>query len=160
MNTANIQCTPPPPPPPPQTKQDPLHIFSTKCSLKKIQDSCLQTSTMEIPIDLHHGVNNVQGCYYWKVWYGSPYLSHRFQAPLKLELCHTLIGWLAHLMTFVHLPLSPATPHTHTVNHIPLLGLVPETTGLVGSGGPGGTVDGFELAELPASDSEKEAKQV
>lgn len=88
------------------------------------------------------------------------YLSHRTQAPLELELVDTLVGGFAHLVTFVNLPLSPTTSNSHTVHHITLLCLVAKTTGFIRSGWARCSVDGLQLAELPAPHTKEEAKQV
>lgn len=72
-------------------------------------------------------------CIYWnsgdEFWcavieISKSYLGNRTKAPLKLELIHTLVGWLSHLMTFVNLPLPATTSNPHPVDHIALLGLV------------------------------------
>lgn len=41
-------------------------------------------------------------------------------------------------------------PDTDTIDEIALLGFVAETTGLVGTGGTGSTMDNVQLAVLPA----------
>lgn len=45
-------------------------------------------------------------------------------------------------------PLAATASHTSTVDDIALLGLVAETTSLVGARRTGSTVDGIELTEL------------
>ena len=50
--------------------------------------------------------------------------------------------------TLRHRPLATTTAHTGAVDHIALLGLVAEATGLVRAGGTGSTVDGVQLTEL------------
>ena|SRR2546423_2709135 len=49
--------------------------------------------------------------------------------------------------------LAATTADTHAVDHIALLGLVSETTGLVGARGARGAVDDVELAELWTGDA-------
>lgn len=46
-------------------------------------------------------------------------------------------------------PLPAAAADPHAVDHIALLGLVPEAARLVGARGPAGAVDDVELAQLP-----------
>ena len=45
-------------------------------------------------------------------------------------------------------PLTATASHTDTVDNIALLGLVAETTSLVGARGAGSTVDSVQLTEL------------
>ena len=73
--------------------------------------------------------------------YGALYLCHRAYTPLKLQLVHTLIGRLPHLVTFVNLPLPATASNPHPVYHVTLLCLVAETTGFVRSGWAGCPVD-------------------
>ena len=70
------------------------------------------------------------------------HLGHRSKTPLELKLRHSLIGWLAHLVTFVNFPLTSTTSDSHTVDDIALLGFVAEAACLVWSSGAGGSVDG------------------
>lgn len=57
-------------------------------------------------------------------------------------------------------PLASSTANTDTVDHVTLLGLVPETASLVGTRRTRSTVDDIEGAEFPASDTEEEAEDV
>ena len=88
------------------------------------------------------------------------HLSHRAETPLELKLRDTLVGRLAHLVTFVHLPLTTTTANTHPVDHIPLLGLVAQATSLVWSGGACGSVNSIQLSVLPASYAEEKSEEV
>jgi len=79
------------------------------------------------------------------------------QRTLVLELIHTLVGGLAISSTLRHWLLASTSPHTHAVDYIALLGLVPKTASLVWTGRPRGAVDDVQLAELPAADTEQES---
>ena len=52
------------------------------------------------------------------------------------------------------------SPDADAVDDIPLLGFVSETTGLVGSGWTGCTVNNVELAVFPATHPEKETEDI
>ena len=88
------------------------------------------------------------------------HLSHWAQTPLELKLRDTLVGGLAHLVTFVNLPLSPSTANTHPVDHIPLLGLVAQATSFVWSGGAGGSVNSSQLSILPAAHTKEKSEEI
>ena len=87
------------------------------------------------------------------------------ESALVLELVDTHVGGLAcwelashHPISFLKLHtvggtlrsglLAATASHTSTVNNIALLGLVAETTSLVGAGRTGSPVDGVQLTEL------------
>merc|ERR1711939_971705 len=70
------------------------------------------------------------------------------------------VGGFAISSTLWHRSLATTTSHTDTVDHIALLGLVTQTTGLVWSGRSRCAVDDIQLSELPAADSEKESKDI
>ncbi len=86
-----------------------------------------------------------------KVFYNFLYLGNRLYAPLKLELVHTLVGWLAVSGSLGYLSLTTSSADTNSVQDEPLLGLVAQSSGLIRSGGPGGSVDAVELSVLPTS---------
>lgn len=70
------------------------------------------------------------------------------QSTLVLELVDTLVGGLAVGGTLGHRALAATAANTDAVDNVALLGLVAETTSLVGTGGARSTVDGVQLAEL------------
>jgi len=82
------------------------------------------------------------------------------EGSLVLELVHTLVGGFAISSTLWHRSLATSTSDTDTVDHVALLGLVTQTTGLVWSGRSRCAVDDIQLSELPAADSEKESKDI
>lgn len=75
-------------------------------------------------------------------------LSSSTQGTLVLELVDTLVGGLAVGGTLGDGALAATAADTDTVDDVALLGLVTETTSLVGAGGARSTVDGVKLAEL------------
>lgn len=95
-------------------------------------------------------------------------LSGGLERALVLELVDTLVGGLACIHTISHLPISrhfqygdrtiggtlgsralaATTANTDTVDNVSLLGLVSETTSLVGAGRTGSAVDHIKLTEL------------
>jgi hypothetical protein len=75
-------------------------------------------------------------------------LSGGTQSTLVLELVNTHVGGLAVGGTLGHRPLTATASHTDTVDNIALLGLVAETTSLVGARRTGSTVDSVQLTEL------------
>jgi hypothetical protein len=82
------------------------------------------------------------------------------EGALVLELVHTLVGRFAVGSTLWHWLLATTAADSNSVDHIALLGLVAETTGLVWSRRAGSAVDDVQLSELPAADSEKESKDI
>ena len=66
---------------------------------------------------------------------------------------NTLVLGLSIDYTLRYWPLAASTPHTNTVYHKALLGLVAEAAGLIGAGGPGESNDGGKLTVLPAANS-------
>lgn len=75
-------------------------------------------------------------------------LSGGGESTLVLEVVDTHVGGLAVGGTLGHRPLTATTTHTGTVDDIALLGLVAETTSLVGTRRTGSPVDGVQLTEL------------
>lgn len=75
-------------------------------------------------------------------------LSSSTQGTLVLELVDTLVGGLAVGGTLGDRALAATAADTDTVDDVALLGLVAETTSLVGAGRARSTVDGVQLAEL------------
>lgn len=73
------------------------------------------------------------------------------QASLGLELGNTLVDGLAVGGTLGDVLLPVTAADANTVDNIALLGLVAETTGLVGARGTRGTVDDVQLTVLPAA---------
>lgn len=87
-------------------------------------------------------------------------LSNGTVGALVLELVDTLVGGLTVGGTLVSVTLAATATDTDTVDHVALLGLVAETTSLVGAARTASTVDSGELAVLPAADTQKETKDV
>lgn len=87
-------------------------------------------------------------------------LSLAAEGALELELVHTHVCGLTICGSLGHWALTASTLDSHTVDDIALLRLVAETTGFVGAGRARCTVNSRQLAELPAADSQKEAKQI
>jgi hypothetical protein len=87
-------------------------------------------------------------------------LGCRTQRALVLELVDTLVSGLTVSSTLRHRSLAVAASHTDSENDKALLGLVSETTGLVGAGRSGCAVDNLELTILPAADAEKKAEHI
>jgi len=87
-------------------------------------------------------------------------LSHRSQGTLELELSHTLTGGLAVGDTLGGLSLAGASANADSVDDVSLLGLVAEASGLIRSSRVLNSVDGGELAVLPASYSQEETKSI
>jgi hypothetical protein len=75
-------------------------------------------------------------------------LSGSTESALVLELVDTHVGGLAVGGTLRSGSLTTTASHTDTVDNIALLGLVAETTSLVGARGAGSTVDSVQLTEL------------
>jgi hypothetical protein len=75
-------------------------------------------------------------------------LSGGTESTLVLELVDTLVGGLAVGGTLGGRALATTAADTDAVDDVTLLGLVTETTGLVGTRGARSTVDGVQLAEL------------
>lgn len=88
------------------------------------------------------------------------FLSHRLQAPCKLELVNTMMDGLAVGRTLRHRALAATAAHTNPVDDITLLGLVAQPARLVGLRGPGRSVQRRELEVLPAVDPQQEAHHV
>jgi len=78
----------------------------------------------------------------------------------RLELSDTLVHGLAASMTLPVLPLPVPATDPDPVHDVPLLGLVPEATGLIRAGRPGEAKQAAELAVLPATDTREEAEHI
>jgi len=70
------------------------------------------------------------------------------EGSLVLELVDTLVGGFTISSTLWRWSLATTTSDTDTVDHISLLGLVTQTTGLVWSGRSRCAVDDMQLSEL------------
>lgn len=90
----------------------------------------------------------------------STLLSNGLKTASKLDLVDTMVHGLAIGGTFGHRALAATTAHTHSVDDVTLLGLVSQSAGLVSSGGSGSTMEGGELAVLPAADAEQEPHHI
>jgi len=88
------------------------------------------------------------------------FLGGRTERTLELEVVDTLVGGLTEGSTLVNGLFAVTTANTDTVDDVTLLGLVTETTGLVGAGRPRSTVADVELSVLPASNTEQETEDV
>ena len=75
-------------------------------------------------------------------------LSGGTESALVLELVDTHVGRLTVGGTLRHRPLTATTADTSTVDNIALLGLVAQTTSLVGARRTGSPVDSVQLTEL------------
>jgi hypothetical protein len=75
-------------------------------------------------------------------------LSSGLERALVLELVHTLVGRLAIGGTLGDGPLATTTADADAIDNVALLGLVSQTTSLVGAGRTGGAVNNVKLAEL------------
>ncbi len=62
--------------------------------------------------------------------------------------------------TLGHSLLPVTSLHTNSVDHITLLGLVPQTVRLVGAGRLAGSVNSRQLSVFPGSDSENESHDI
>jgi hypothetical protein len=91
------------------------------------------------------GVNNPKASQFAT----STFLSNRSLTTLEFELCHSLVGGFTVHDTLRHWPLASTTSDSNTVDNKPLLGLVAETTSLVGTSGTNKTNNGRLLAILP-----------
>lgn len=87
-------------------------------------------------------------------------LSSDSRRLLVLELRNTLVGGLTVGGTLGHWSLSATSSDSDTVDHETLLGLVTQSSGLVGSRRSGGSVDDVLLSVLPASDSQQESGDI
>jgi hypothetical protein len=88
------------------------------------------------------------------------FLGNGLQVALELELVHTLVLGLSKDHTTVNLTLASSTTDTGTDNHVSLLGLVPQTVGLVGSGRTVETQNVGALTVFPASNTRQETHGV
>jgi hypothetical protein len=82
------------------------------------------------------------------------------QAALVLEVVHTLADGFTVGGTLGDRLLAVTAADTDTVDNVSLLGLVPQTTSLVGARGAGSAVDDVQLTVLPAPDTEQESENV
>jgi len=87
-------------------------------------------------------------------------LGNGLQVALELELGNTLVLGLSVHHSLGHLPLAPSAADSAADDRVPLLGLVSEAVGLVGTGGLGAVADLRVLAVLPGTNSEQEPKHV
>lgn len=80
-------------------------------------------------------------------------LCNTLETSLRLQVVDTLTDGLAVGGTLGDVFLAVTPADTDTVDNVALLGLVAETTSLVGARGTGSTVDDIQLAVLPAAES-------
>ena len=77
-----------------------------------------------------------------------------------LELVDTLVDWLTVDNTLGNWSLSSSSSNSDSVDHISLLGLVSELSGLIDSAWSGGSVDDWQLSVFPCSHSEDESENI
>lgn len=82
------------------------------------------------------------------------------QRALVLQLTDTLVGWLTVGGTLRNRSLSVSSSDSNTENNESLLGLVSQSSGLVGSGRSRSSVDDVLLSQLPASDTVEETHHI
>lgn len=87
-------------------------------------------------------------------------LSGRLEGALVLELVDTVVSGLTVSGTLGHRSLSATSSDSNSEDDETLLGLVAQSSSLVGSGRSGGTVDDVALPVLPASDTVKETHHI
>lgn len=87
-------------------------------------------------------------------------LGNSSQRSLQLELVDTLVGGLTVGGSLLGGSLSVSSSDSDSVDDKALLGLVAESSSLVGSRGSRSSVDTGLLSVLPASDSEQESEHV
>ena len=115
------------------------------------------TSFTRPPFRFFKGLAPRQGCMLLKL---TAHLSHWSQTPLKLELIDSHVGWLSALCSSTNFPLPPSTTYTHSVNDVPLFRLVSQSASFIWPRGSRCTMYGGQLSVLPASHTQKKAKQV
>jgi hypothetical protein len=82
------------------------------------------------------------------------------EGALVLKLVDTLVDGLTVSGTLGNGSLAATTTNADTVDDISLLGLVAQTTGLVGARGTRSTVNDIQLSEFPTSNTEKETGNI
>lgn len=82
------------------------------------------------------------------------------QRTLVLKLVYTLVGRLTVSGTLGNRSLTVTSADTDTVDDESLLGLVTETTSLIGTRRTRSTVNDVQLTVLPASNSEEESEDI
>lgn len=89
-----------------------------------------------------------------------PLLSNRAVGALELEVLNTLVAGLTVNDTLLVGALAATAADADAVNHVALLGLVTEATGLVRARGTRSAMDGRELTVLPASHAKQKAHHI
>jgi len=87
-------------------------------------------------------------------------LSDGFQIPFGFELINTLTLWLSIHNSLPHRSLPASSPHTNAKDHVALFGFVSKSTRLVWTRRTCGPVDCRQLPIFPATNSEKETKNI
>jgi len=82
------------------------------------------------------------------------------EGATELEVVDTGVARLTVDLTLVDWTLAASTAHLGAVDHVALLGLVSETTGLVWTGWPGRTMGGRQLTQLPGANAQEETHHV
>ena len=82
------------------------------------------------------------------------------QVSGELELDDTLVGGLTADDTLSDGLLSASSSDSDSVDDVTLLGLISESSGLIGSGRSGASVDGRELSVFPSSKTENKVQDV
>ena len=88
------------------------------------------------------------------------FFSDGSQVSGELELNDTLVGGLTADDTLSDGLLSTTSSDSNSVDDVALLGLVAESSGLIGSGRSGASVDGGELSVFPSSKTKNEVQNV
>ena len=91
---------------------------------------------------------------------GNSLLGSRSERTLEFEVVDTLTDGFTEGGTLLDRFLSVTTTDTDTVDHKALFGLVAQTSGLVRSRWTRGPVDDVQLTVFPATDPEKETKNI
>ena len=87
-------------------------------------------------------------------------LSGGLEGTLVLELVDSVSTGLAEGGTLGNRLLATTTADADTVDDVSLLGLVSQTTGLIGARRAGSAVDDVQLAVLPAANTQQEAHDI
>lgn len=91
---------------------------------------------------------------------GDSLLGGGSEGSLVLEVVDTHVGRLSESSTLWRRLFTSTSSHSDSVNHVPLFGLVPQSSRLVRSRWSRRPVDDSELSVLPTSDSQKESQDI
>merc|ERR1711998_704466 len=81
-------------------------------------------------------------------------------STLELGLVDTFVSWFTICCTLGYGSFSATTSQAYTIDHVTLLGTVSQSSCFIGSCRSGGSMNGSQMSELPASNTKEKAQKI